>query len=503
MLTKLLQRASVCLAVFACIAACSSDETSTAGSGSSTASSGAGGDGGGDGGGGDAASLCGNDIVDTDDEQCDGGGESANCNSDCTNSKCGDGKHNVAAGEACDDGNLEEGDACSSTCEVTPFVIAEKGKYPQSRLPAFAVVAQPLEERDRFVVVNESFSTFPNTIQVDESTAFVEYRGYALSGKQELPTTSLSTTAGSSRFGTAVNADGRILVAWSSMDGGIRMHPIDTQGKVVGKNDQPVGDKTVAVTPSRVAVASVSDGSFCILWKELPEEAKVASNALRCLNSLGTGFIAETVAFGEVDSNVYSRPELMRAGENVVAVWYDFSEKNIYGRAWSTTGTEMSQPFIVAALGPTNTMSPDRIVGSGHQVDGFLVGYSHVDQGIGGKLYEGIVKSPTPFDLAPSSSKAATLGDLVTASDGRILMLWQPLGTFGAVRLDVFAADGKPIGSIAEVNTSSKKIGREHLRLAVTRGGAVMAVWTEAGPPSYVLRGMGVIHPRLLKQLTP
>ncbi len=51
-------------------------------------------------------------------EACDDAGFSATCNRDCTTSVCGDGILNAVAGETCDDGNLANGDGCSSTCQI-------------------------------------------------------------------------------------------------------------------------------------------------------------------------------------------------------------------------------------------------------------------------------------------------------------------------------------------------------------------------------------------------
>jgi len=60
---------------------------------------------------------CGDGVV-AGTEQCDTAGESATCDVDCTLAECGDAIHNVAAGEACDDGNVDNGDGCSSDCHV-------------------------------------------------------------------------------------------------------------------------------------------------------------------------------------------------------------------------------------------------------------------------------------------------------------------------------------------------------------------------------------------------
>jgi cysteine-rich repeat protein len=50
-------------------------------------------------------------------EDCETGGESFFCDGDCTFAWCGDGVPNAAAGEACDDGNADDSDWCSPSCE--------------------------------------------------------------------------------------------------------------------------------------------------------------------------------------------------------------------------------------------------------------------------------------------------------------------------------------------------------------------------------------------------
>jgi len=60
---------------------------------------------------------CGDGVTDTG-EDCDDTGESASCDADCTVPACGDGAWNVSAGEVCDDGNADGGDACAADCSV-------------------------------------------------------------------------------------------------------------------------------------------------------------------------------------------------------------------------------------------------------------------------------------------------------------------------------------------------------------------------------------------------
>ena len=66
------------------------------------------------------AAKCGDGFVQDGVEDCDDTVESAICNNDCSTAACGDSKVNMAAGEACDDGNMNNTDACTTLCKA-PF----------------------------------------------------------------------------------------------------------------------------------------------------------------------------------------------------------------------------------------------------------------------------------------------------------------------------------------------------------------------------------------------
>ena len=61
--------------------------------------------------------VCGDGVIDAG-EECDDGGESATCDVDCTVAECGDGTLNPSSGEACDDDNAEDDDACVGSCQI-------------------------------------------------------------------------------------------------------------------------------------------------------------------------------------------------------------------------------------------------------------------------------------------------------------------------------------------------------------------------------------------------
>ncbi len=62
-----------------------------------------------------SSTTCGNGVVDGD-EECDDGAESASCNADCTEARCGDSIVNAAAGETCDEGAQTA--TCNEDCTV-------------------------------------------------------------------------------------------------------------------------------------------------------------------------------------------------------------------------------------------------------------------------------------------------------------------------------------------------------------------------------------------------
>ena len=63
--------------------------------------------------------TCGDGVVDVG-EVCDRAGSASDCDADCSLPRCSDGVTNVAAGETCDDGNLDPNDGCSPTCGIEP-----------------------------------------------------------------------------------------------------------------------------------------------------------------------------------------------------------------------------------------------------------------------------------------------------------------------------------------------------------------------------------------------
>ncbi len=62
------------------------------------------------------SAFCGDGFVYAGVETCDTGATTGTCDGDCSAVACGDGFTNAAAGEQCDDGNVDPSDACTAFC---------------------------------------------------------------------------------------------------------------------------------------------------------------------------------------------------------------------------------------------------------------------------------------------------------------------------------------------------------------------------------------------------
>lgn len=71
--------------------------------------------------------VCGDGVVQTG-EMCDAAGVSPDCDADCTLVVCGDHVLNLLAGERCDDGRNDPGDACSPSCEAMEIASIAAGE---------------------------------------------------------------------------------------------------------------------------------------------------------------------------------------------------------------------------------------------------------------------------------------------------------------------------------------------------------------------------------------
>jgi cysteine-rich repeat protein len=196
-----------------CIDGVADEETTDTGNGD--------GDGDGDGDEPEPGPVCGDGIVEGD-EECDDGNDldDDDCTNACTLPVCGDGVVQEHLGEACDDGNTLAGDECGATC-LLPGTVIWSRTYDFDECTGVAVSLLPQSHRIAAVGVCESMGG--RLIRVDADGELIHTR-VVMDEPSSLSTTSFDWilvgghNAGVPTMGEARMFDVFGLPSWTSDD---------------------------------------------------------------------------------------------------------------------------------------------------------------------------------------------------------------------------------------------------------------------------------------------
>ncbi len=321
---------ALALPVLVAASACGGDDAAETSTGSTTGATGQGGGTstttgpGGAGGGGGAASACGDGVVDPG-EECDDAGESIGCDADCTAATCGDGTHNKAAGEGCDDGNASEVDACSAGCMPTAFTLQPTVSTNESA-DAPSVVATP----SRFLIGWTANGAGGRTVRLG---------AFAFDGTASGPLADVATgQVYAARLG--VNDAGRVIVPWTAPDGMHLRYAAADGAFEAGETTQDVGDFFPVSAP-----ASTADGRFCMM---------ASTGDVRCTDAndgLGPAF---TVAAPDPSSTYHvDSAHLLRVGSSMIASYVVEGAVTNYefrARALAATGQPQGDEGVLAQI---------------------------------------------------------------------------------------------------------------------------------------------------------
>ncbi len=314
--------------------ACGDDELATGAVGAvgaQTTGTGAGGGGGTGGAGGGPA--CGDGTVDPD-EACDDGGETASCDADCTPVSCGDGQHNRAAGEGCDDGNNEDGDACSATCQ--PSIVALE--------PGISTIS---------VAVAVAYNGGPFSVVWTGGASNVTFQYAALGVNGITPPTSLGGGANAAYVTAGNDETGRVMLLqalYGNPNGELSWRFVAPNGA------PPSTPATTETAPLSFFPAGIpngklfgtSTGTFCAMGHGGEVRCTSASGAL-----LPPAFVS--------DSAVLSA-HLLAVGDGVIA-------------SYVTDGPSINESeFRVVALDPTGAQQSEEIPLAGVDANAYASG---------------------------------------------------------------------------------------------------------------------------------
>ncbi|MBI4703267.1 MAG: hypothetical protein HY744_19290 [Deltaproteobacteria bacterium] len=474
----------------------------------------------GGGGGGGGTGTCGNGTVEPG-EECDTAGPTAKCDGDCTKAACGDGTLNPAAGEECDDGDTKDGDACSASCKVTPFLIDDivEGDKPDDDTMFFLQPAVGLTKKgDEQVFVVAWVRLKDGTVQSSE----IAMRLYHADGKpvSEQPVV-LSTEPGVWGTSIASNALGRSVVAWTHMvsptpasaDGEVRYRVIEPGGAPAAGAEKAPLDPAIDGRPD---VAAADTGELCLDWGQVMASqvdggAPVKSEAVYCLNPdgepLGNPVEHLGTCYSSSEMDAWGGHAIWPAGGGFVAAWHDAQTKKLLAQALSASGTELEKPFELTTR--EGALLIGKGVGSTEDtrfVAAFSVDDFHSQPEKRNRFMIRLFAKPgqpsTPEIYVSATHEDEYGGRLVGTANGRFLAIWSR-GDESTVTIKArrFEADGKAGGP--EFHVSEQKLAALAFfaRGAANDRGDVLVVWAlkdAAQAPKYDFKVQAALLPGIL-----
>lgn len=449
-----------------------------------------------------APDLCGNGRLD-DGETCDPGQETADCDDDCTTPACGDGNYNASAGEQCDDGNSEGGDACDASCSPTTFdLLDEIGEYSSDGFALRpSVGTTPIGGEPHFVVV---------WVERGSGKRQVAMRVYGRDGIPVANRLVLSQTGDASCSAIATNGEGRSVVTWVT-ENPRESNQHETHYSVLEPGGQPRAGGELSVPDSDGAtyegcpeVAAAPTGEFCIIWSRNDGHERTY-----CLDAAGDpagepqqlgASISGSVAISWGARAIWGMPE------GFVASWFDETSGHLVAQSLDPEGAPDGSAFEVTDLETHSYVGNGFAIGS----DGAFFasgGINNVFTGSEPKPRFVFQRFDAPDDpdgalqLAGEAHDTDYGGRLVGSPSGEFLSLWSDfdVGTSGCT---LYARKHQPSGQHATgpdgeprslVPGAPTKCGL-HPEGAVTEEGDVMLVWslwaTDGGP----MRLQGIIY---------
>ena len=404
--------------------------------------------------------------------------------------------------EPCDDGNLDNGDACSKTCAITEFDVMVDptvgNEWP-------GIGTSGVDNGKGFFVVwrYRGSEADPNDDQI---------RGRGVTAAGALVGASpvqLSTTPGPGQARIGTNAAGRSIVAWQSYGGGesgvVRYRVVEPDGTVPGAADSKVTNPgpADATADNLISVGASPTGEFALLWTDFDGTSTNAK--VRCFNDSGSLFNTATQTLG-LASTTGDYPGIWGSKNGMIASWAT-SGGNLGSVALDSLCVPVGAPFQLATGGSDADPNQNPFGAYVGPNDEFVAVYEHpVDVGTGlkNRIYRrrfqapgqsvetGVVVSNT--DTYEYNSRVARF------TNGNFVVVWaaNDPATSCDIHARVFKGDGTPKGpetTINQVNTDCQSWPG----VAVNSDGDAMFVWDNnifSVPIPYHISA--VIVPRML-----
>jgi cysteine-rich repeat protein len=393
------------------------------------------------------------------------------------------------AGEECDDGNVDMGDACSPDCKITEFDIEADPTFG-NEWPGVGLSG--VDGGKGFFVVWR-FLGNENEIRG---------RAYKANGQRVTqPPVKLSTGPQPDQARIGTNPMGRSLVAWRSFSDNSAVHYriVEPNGGSLGLMDEVIPSSQ---SNQLVSVGANDEGLLCLMWIREGDIMDPADEAVvRCFDQAGSSAGTATQVLGTTNSFGY--PGIWGIKGGFVASW-NSDDGKLASMPIDNTGVPSGNSFSLAANANQNSDPFGAFVGPDLQF--IAVFEQFVD--LNGMQKKRITKRL--FDAPGMSQELEALvsvkhtnqqqSRVAHHSNGKFIVVWadtdSDLMESCNIVARVFEPSGAPVAP--EFTVNQKKEGCQSWPgVAVNADGDAMIVWdNNPGPVPFHISA--VIIPRLL-----
>ncbi len=294
-------------------------------------------------------------------------------------------------------------------------------------------------------------------------------------------------------------ADGRFIVAWRDAS---NLTDFDIRAQVFNADGSPFGTEflvntTVTNDQNEPSITALADGRFVVAWKDFSQTGvDTSGSAVRAqvFNADGSVFGTEFLVNTTVTNDQFEPSITAPADGRFVVAWTDFSQTGgdtslyaVRAQVFNADGTSFGAEFLVNTTATNNQHQPSITA----LADGrFVVAWQDFSQ-TGGDISGGAIRAQvfnadgsafgTEFLVNTTVTNSQSEPSITGLADGRFVVAWADFSQTGgdtsnfAVRAQVFNADGSASGAEFLVNTTVTNAQTDSTITALADGRFVVA----------------------------
>ena len=307
----------------------------------------------------------------------------------------------------------------------------------------------------------------------------------AVGGEFQVNTTTIEEQTDPS---VAALDNGGFVVVWQSRDQdgdnwGIFSQRYDSAGNAVGTETQV--NSTTTQAQDTAAVAALGDGGFVIVWQSRDQDGDKDGIYAQRYDSSGASVGSELQINSTTTEDQQEAAVTALEDGGFVVTWQsknqDGDDWGIYAQRYDSAGVASGSEFLVNTTTADQQKEPSVV---GLDDGGFVVVWQSRNQdgdnwGVYGQRYDAS-GNPVEFEFQINQESTGEQQDPVVAAlaDGGFLVTWQSRDQDGdnwGVYGRRYSADGDPLGSEFQINSTSTDEQEEVAAAALGDGGVAVA----------------------------